>query len=243
MFAGKYALQVDITKPLNLTQSQLEQFTGILFLMSIVKMLSTCDYWDCNLQFQNISNVMSVKCFEKIKRFHHCNDNRSIPVDCTDKLCKIRPVIDALLECFQLLAPTEYLCIDEKLVSFKGRSKLKQYNPQNSKKWEYKLYVPMYCMFLYVLTEVQIFNLGIHTGTTERCEGQRDLEASHNIALLKMSRNNWYKLSMDNWYIGAPLVSTLMQQDIVLVATVRSYRLKDCVLSNDKVMRQKSRGS
>ena len=113
MFAGKYALQVDITKPLNLTQSQLEQFTGILFLMPIVKMLSTCDYWDCNLQFQNISNVMSVKCFEKIKRFLHCNDNRSIPVDCTDKLCKIRPVIDALLECFQLLAPTEYLCIDE----------------------------------------------------------------------------------------------------------------------------------
>ena len=136
---------------------------------------------------------MSVRCFEKIKKFLHYNDNRSIPVECTDKLCKIRPVIDALLEYFQLVAPTEYLCIDEKLVSFKGTSKLKQYNPQNSKKWEYKLYVPMYCMFLYVLTEGQIFNWGIHTGTTERCEGQPDLQASGNIVMhlmSKMSRNN-----------------------------------------------------
>ena len=34
-----------------------------------------------------------------------------------------------------------------------------------------------------------------------------------------------------------------MQQGIAPVGTVRSNRLKGCVLSNDKVMRQKGRGS
>ena len=33
-----------------------------------------------------------------------------------------------------------------------------------------------------------------------------------------------------------------MQQGIAAVGTVRSNRLKDCVLSNDKVMRPKDRG-
>ena len=98
--SNKYALQVNITKPVNLTQSELEHFIGILFLMSIVKMPSTYDYWDQHLQHQNISNVMSVRRFETIKRFLHCNDNRSIPIDCTDKLYKIRPVTDTLREIF-----------------------------------------------------------------------------------------------------------------------------------------------
>ena len=66
---------------------------------------------------------------ERVRRFLHCSVNRSIPIDCTDKLYKIRPVIDTLLKYFQLLVPTEYLCIGEQMVPFKTRSKLKQYNP------------------------------------------------------------------------------------------------------------------
>ena len=116
----EYAFQVDITKPLNLTQSELKQFISKLLPMSIVKTPSSCDYWDQHFQYQNISNVMSARRFGKIKNFLHWNDNRSIPIDCTDK---IRPVIDTSVEYFQLPAPIEYL--DEQMVPFKGRSKLK----------------------------------------------------------------------------------------------------------------------
>ena len=48
---------------------------------------------------------------------------------------------------------------------------------------------------------------------------------------------------IDNWYTGIPLATTLMEQGIGLVGTVRVNRLKGCVLSNDKVMREKGRGS
>ena len=48
-----------------------------------------------------------------------------------DKLFKVHPIIDALKEPFQMIVPTENICIDEKLVPSKSRSKLKQCNPQN----------------------------------------------------------------------------------------------------------------
>ena len=64
-----------------------------------------------------------------------------MPQDGNDKLHKIRSIIDTLKSHFQLSAQTENLCIDEQIIPFKGRSQLKQCNPQKAKKWGYKLYV------------------------------------------------------------------------------------------------------
>ena len=121
-----------------------------------------------------------------------------IPKDCPDKLFKIRPLINAIKECFQIIAPTEILRINKQMVSYKGRSKLKQYNSQKPKKWGYKLYV---------LTSLEglIFNLEVHTGTIDICPGQPDLQASGNIVmhlLQHIPRHQWFKLFIDNWYKG-----------------------------------------
>ena len=48
--SNKYALQIDITKSLNLSKAKLEQVIEILFLMSIMKMPGTQDYWERSLQ-------------------------------------------------------------------------------------------------------------------------------------------------------------------------------------------------
>ena len=42
--SNRYAAQVDTNKPLSLTSDELEQFIGILFLMSVVRMPATRDY-------------------------------------------------------------------------------------------------------------------------------------------------------------------------------------------------------
>ena len=102
--------------------------------MSILKMPSTRDYWEQSLQYKTISKVMPIRRFERIKRFLYCNNNTQMPGDGNDKLYKIRPITDALKSHFQLSAPTENLCIDEQMVPFKGRSRLKQYNLQKPKK-------------------------------------------------------------------------------------------------------------
>ena len=237
--SNTYAAQVDIDKPLNLTSDELEQFIGILFLMSVVKMPATRDYWERFLQFDRIASIMSVRRFERIKRFLHCNDNEKMNKYFPDKLFKIHLLIDTLKERFDLLAPTELLCIDEQMVPFKGRSTLKQYNPQKPKKWGYKLYA---------LTNLDgiIYNFMVHTGTINVCPGQPDLQASGNIVmqlLTNIPRHKDHKLFIDNWYTGVPLAATLMNQGIALVGTVRANRLRNCTMPLDKDMKKEGRGT
>ena len=237
--SNTYAAQVDIDKPLNLTSDELEQFIGILFLMSVVKMPNTRAYWERFLQYDRIASIMSVRRFERIKRFLHCNDNEKMNKDFPKKLFKIRPLIDALKERFDLLVPTELLCIDEQMVPFKGRSTLKQYNPQKQKKWGYKLYV---------LTNPDgiIYTFMVHTGTINVCSGQPDLQASGNIVmqlLTNIPRHKDQKLFIDNWYTVVPLVTTLMNQGIALVGTVCASRLRDCTMPLDKDMKKEGRGT
>ena len=63
---NKYALQIDIAKSMNFSKAELDQFIGILLLMSIVKMPNTRDYWEQSLQYKTISKVMPVRRFEQI---------------------------------------------------------------------------------------------------------------------------------------------------------------------------------
>ena len=62
-----YASQIDINKPLNLTVEELEQLIGILFVMSIVKMPNTRDYWEQNMRYDKLADVIPTKRFEQIK--------------------------------------------------------------------------------------------------------------------------------------------------------------------------------
>ena len=63
---NKYAVQIDITKSMNFSKAELDQFIGILLLMSIVKMPNTRDYWEQSLQYKTISKVMPIRRFEQI---------------------------------------------------------------------------------------------------------------------------------------------------------------------------------
>ena len=131
------------------------------------------------------------------------------------------------------------LCIDQQIVSFKGKSALKQYNPQKPKKLGYKLYI-------FPGVDQLIYNLEVHTGTITICPNQPDLKASGNIVLILLQnipRMKWHKLYFDNWYTSIELVTTLYQQGIACVGTVCSNRLPNNKLISDAVMKRKDRGS
>lgn len=105
----------------------------MLYAMSLVKMPSTRLYWSREFYFDKIARVVTINRFENIKKFLHCNDNLTCPANCTDRLYKIRPIIDTLKQKFGEISPCERLCIDEQMVPFKGKSGIKQYNPQKPK--------------------------------------------------------------------------------------------------------------
>ena len=160
--SNRYAIQCNPSSPLNLSCNELEQFIGILYAMSLVKMPSTRLYWSKEFYFEKVAGTMPVNRFEKIKKFLHCSDNLTRPKNCTDRLYKIRPLVDHLQKQFSNLKPSELLCIDEQIVPFKGKSGLKQYNPKKPKKWGYKLYV---------LSGIDglIYNFQVYTGAIDVC--------------------------------------------------------------------------
>ena len=118
--SNKYALHQNPAKPLKLTKNKLELSLGILFTMSVAKMLGIRSYWKQGARFDKIAEVMSKNRFEQIKRFLHCNDNPKLHNGTSDKLFKVRSIIDLLIRNFSQFVPSEYLCIDEKMVPFKG---------------------------------------------------------------------------------------------------------------------------
>lgn len=233
-----FAVQTDPGRPLSLTMNELEQFIGILFYMSILRLPRSRLYWHTKLRINAIANTMTRGRFEAIKQNLHCNDNAS-KGDSTDKLFKVRPFLDAITAKFTSRPPAEKLSIDEQVIPFKGKSSLKTYNPKKPKKWGYKVYVMSG-------TDGIIYNWEFYTGKILPCAGQPDLGASGNIVLRlleKVPRNVWHKIYCDNWFTSPNLQVCLWKQGIASVGTARGNRLMGLKTENDKDMKKKGRGS
>ena len=68
--SNKYDIQTNLSSPLNLTINELEQFFGILYVMSLVKMPSTRLYWSTEFNYDKVASIMTVSRFEKIKNIY-----------------------------------------------------------------------------------------------------------------------------------------------------------------------------
>ncbi|KAJ8931454.1 hypothetical protein NQ314_015640 [Rhamnusium bicolor] len=80
---------------------------------------------------------MTINRFKQTLSLLYLNDNATIP---QDKIYIIRPFVKTLNEQFgSLFNGTRELSVDESMILFKGRSKLKQYNLMKPIKRGYKL--------------------------------------------------------------------------------------------------------
>ncbi|CAG5022271.1 unnamed protein product [Parnassius apollo] len=85
---------------------------------------------------------MPFKPFQKITENFHIDNileesQRDDPS--YDKLCKVRPIVDALNETFQQnCSSSQNQSIDESMIKFKGKSSMKQYMPKKLIKRGYK---------------------------------------------------------------------------------------------------------
>lgn len=82
----------------------MEQYIGIHFYMSIVKMPSYRMFWSRQTTFTMVSDTMSRNRFDKLRTYFHLNNNDNIlPRDNVnhDKLFKVRPFIEAVRNNFK----------------------------------------------------------------------------------------------------------------------------------------------
>lgn len=233
-----YSVAVNPNRPICISIEEMERFMGILLWTSLIRQPTTRRYWSPQTRISQIADVMPVNRFETIKRFLHFSDNSRENAKSIDK---ILPVINQVRDACLNIPFEENLSCDEQIISFKGRSRLKTYNPKKPHKWGYKMWV---------LSGVSGFsyNFELFAGKDgyTTVSNEPDFGAASNV-VVRLSRpipsNMHHKLYYDNYFSGIPLVSYLAKKKIHSVATVRTNRLRGYQTVSEKDMKKRGRGT
>ena len=128
----------------SLTSLELFSFLGINMIMGFHELPSWTDVWSCepDLSVPFVWNALPRTRFAQILSNIHVNDNAVIPNNNTDKLYKLRPMINRLnSNIVKLYNVFHHISVDESMILFKGQSAIKQqYNPSKKIKRGFKLW-------------------------------------------------------------------------------------------------------
>ena len=101
--------------------------------MGIVHMPRYRMYWSSELRCNAVADFMSRKDFEDHGHFLPFNDNNNLTTNREDAnydpLFKVRPLLESLRKQCLLVAPEQRQSIDEQIIPFKGKSRVRQYLP------------------------------------------------------------------------------------------------------------------
>lgn len=238
-----YSVEKDVNKPANVSSTEIRQFIGIIYYMSIVHMPNVKMYWSEKIGFAPIKETMTSKRFEQLRQLLHFNDNsKMLPYDHpdSDRLYKIRPLIEKLNTNFKKVPFEVHLSVDEQMCSTKARSLLKQYLPDKPHKWGFKLFV---------LSGVSgfAFKFEVYAGQENKLStGEPQLGASSNV-VVRLTRdvaaNMNYRVFFDNYYTSLPLIEYLANRGILSLGTIRKNRIPGCKLPDEKVFKKEPRGT
>ena len=183
----------------DVSAAELQQYLGLRILMGWHVLPSYHEYW-CADEFSEVracGKVMPRDRFNAIRSHLHFSDNVD-PLAKTDRLWKIRPVLDCFLERFRAVyTPSQKVCVDESLFRYRGRHHAVQFIPTKRSRYGLKAY--------------KICDSdGPATGYTSAMkvymgdDRQSDLPASFGIVwqLMKEAElfDKGYIVYMDNWY-------------------------------------------
>ena len=130
------------------TLSEMKLFFSLHLAMGVVTQKDINDHWQVKypiIQTPTFHQVMSRNRWKSIwSHLHFANNATAIPrgEPGHDRLFKIRNVIQLVVSKFpKYYQASRELSLDEMTIAFKGRSPLKQYNPNKPDKWGFKAFV------------------------------------------------------------------------------------------------------
>ncbi|XP_045127477.1 piggyBac transposable element-derived protein 4-like [Portunus trituberculatus] len=203
-------------------ENEIKTFIGMNLLMGIVKLPSYRDYWSSNPCLHNdfISKLMPVNRFGWLLGNSHLNDNTLMPDRKSpeyDKLYKVRPFLKAMQENFERhFLPSCSVAVDESMIKFKGRSSMKQYQPNKPIKRGYKVWMMAdksgYCL-----------KFDIYTGKVEN-KVTKDLGAKVVTSLVEDLEGKEHKVYFDNYFTSVDLMKKLKEKGVNACGTVKPSR-------------------
>ncbi|XP_068720561.1 piggyBac transposable element-derived protein 4-like [Montipora capricornis] len=139
--------RIRLDKWQDVTAQDLCAYFGMCIIMGINSLPKIPMYWssDSFIGNSDIQNVMTKNRFEEISQYIHFNDSSQEPprgVDNYDRLLKVCPILDNILEKIQnLFKRSKNLSIDEGMITFKGRLSFRQYMPAKLTKYGIKVWM------------------------------------------------------------------------------------------------------
>lgn len=204
-----------LNKWYDVTSQEMERFLGVLFWMGLSKKPRLPDYWSKNILYDNsVKKLIPRNRFEMLLKMWHFSNNEECPPG--DRLFKIQPLLDCLLERFQLaVVPDKDICIDETMVPFRGRLTFLQYIKNKRHKFGIKL-------FKLCLKDGYTWNVKIYCGK----EARSGIPVSSSVVMKLMQDllDSGRVLYTDNYYTSIHLAHQLLERSTYLVGTLRSNR-------------------
>lgn len=129
---NRYSFQ-QFERTLGLTRDYLKKYIRIYIMSSIVELPSMrCHWCPTTIATKLIRDAVSVNTFEKIKQCLHFNNNENMKQNNEvkyDRLFKIRPLVNSLLNSYATVPKEECLSLDEQLFATKTHSYIRKYIP------------------------------------------------------------------------------------------------------------------
>ena len=208
--------------------NDIKKFIGLLILMTLNKKPTLGAYWSGDIVFsQQIFSTpesLSRDRFQLILKYIRFADPENLE---NDYLAKVRPFVEKVNDlCQNTYLPDRQISIDETLMLFKGRLRIRQYIPSKRKRYGLKSYV---------LAESEsgyVWKFMLHGLSTENRAigltyfGADELSVSERI-VVELSHDLFhqgYHIYIDNFYTSFRLCQYLFDHGTLMTGTVKPNR-------------------
>uniref|UniRef100_A0AAZ1X7K9 PiggyBac transposable element-derived protein domain-containing protein n=1 Tax=Oreochromis aureus TaxID=47969 RepID=A0AAZ1X7K9_OREAU len=210
---------------------EIEQVLGLYLWMGLVQMSGVRQYWENEVRYGPVADIMSRNRFSQLLSVIHFVDNEMASEEVKkDRLWKLRPFLDSFRRQCLTIALHQKQSIDEMMVPYKGKfGGIRQYIKGKPHPWGFKVWGS--CCVTGFLHDFDIYQ-GKGVGgdiVVKLCDSLADKVR--------------FLIFADNFFTSMPLIEKLLAKGIYYTGTVRKNRMSKCTLMTNKDLSKKGRGS
>ncbi len=221
-----------------LERVSLWKFTGTVILSGYHRLPQEKLYWskDSDVGVDIVREALTKNEFVTIKKYIHLADNEQL--DRNDKMAKVTPLIEKLnANLMQFGVFSKNLSVDEQMVPYFGPHSCKMTIRNKPIRFGYKLWV--------IAGDGYPFKVEIYTGKSSNAgAAQQPLGTRVVLSMIDVVENpSRHTLSIDNLFTSLELLRTLSERKLRTTGIIRSNRLRDCPVKDDKTVKKQVRGA
>ena len=192
---------------------ELLSFIGVHLYMGIDSLPAMRMYWQEETRHPVVANLLSRDRFDSLNRYFTVSE-RDVDAAPRNPFSSIRDFITALNHSFpQHWIPGRHIALDESMVSYRGRSDIKQFVPGKSHPHGYKIWV--------LANENYVLQFQLYEGKAAAGPSIHDMV----MQLTQLYRNSHHVLYIDTLFTSPTLVDSLFNVGIRVCGSVKGNRI------------------